>query len=187
MLKTILSVSGRPGLYKMVSQGKNMLIVESLTDKKRIPTYNRDKVISLGDVAVYTTETEVPLYKVLNSVKTKEEGKSAAIDLHVATSDDLRAYMAEILPDFDRDRVYPTDIKRLLSWYNILLSAGITDFEPEKEEAEEAEKEESVKDESKKAAKTTKTAAVKEVSVPKKAATRARQPVAKTTQRTRQK
>jgi hypothetical protein len=172
----------------MVSQGKNMLIVESLTDKKRIPAYSRDKVISLGDIAVYTSEKEVPLYEVLNNVKAKEESRPAAIDLHVATSDGLRAYMAEILPDFDRERVYPTDIRRLLSWYNILLSAGITDFDPEKEEVKEAEeKEDAIKEEPKKVAKTAKTTASKEVvSVPKNA-TKTKQPVAKTTQRTRQK
>jgi hypothetical protein len=186
MLKEILSVSGKPGLYRMVSQGKNMMILESLTDKRRIPAYNRDKVISLGDISMYATETETPLYQVLNSVKAKEESQPASIDLHKATPDDLRAYMAEVLPDFDRDRVYPTDIKRMLSWYNILLSVGITDFEPEKEESKEEEKEETAKDESKKNAKTAKTAATKDVSVPKTAA-RARQPVAKTTQRTRQK
>jgi hypothetical protein len=186
MLKEILSVSGRPGLYRKVSQGKNMLIVESLTDKKRVPAYNRDKVISLGDIAIYTNEAEVPLYQVLNSVKAKEENKPAAIDLHKATSDDLRTYMAEVLPDFDRGRVYPTDIKRLLNWYNILLSVGVTDFEPEKEEKKEEEDEEAVKEETKKNTKTAKAATPKDVSVPKKT-TRTKQPVAKTTQRTKQK
>lgn len=75
MLKTILSISGKPGLYKLVSHGKNMLIVESLTDNKRVPAYAKDKVISLGDIAIYTDETEVPLHEVLTSVKNKEEGK----------------------------------------------------------------------------------------------------------------
>jgi hypothetical protein len=186
MLKEILSVSGKPGLYKMVSQTKTMLIVESLTDKRRIPAYNRDKVISLGDISIYTVEAEVPLYQVLNNVKAQEESKPASIDLHKATPDDLRAYMAGVLPDFDRGRVYPTDIKRMLNWYNILLSVGLTDFEPKKEESKEEEKEETAKDEPKKSAKTVKTAASKDVSVPKVAA-RTRQPVAKTTQRTRQK
>jgi hypothetical protein len=186
MLKEILSVSGKPGLYKKVSQGKNMLIVESLTDKKRVPTYSRDKVISLGDISIYTVETEVPLYRVLNSVKAKEESKPAAIDLHKATADELRSYMAEVLPDFDRGRVYPTDIKRMLNWYNILLSVGITDFEPEKEEKTEEENEETVKEELKKNAKTAKAAAPKDASVPKRTA-RTQPPVAKTTQRTRQK
>jgi hypothetical protein len=186
MLKEILTVSGKPGLYRMVSQGKNMMILESLTDKRRIPAYNRDKVISLGDISMYSVETETPLYQVLNGVKAKEEGNPVSIDLHKATPDDLRAYMVEILPDFDRSRVYPTDIKRMLNWYNTLLSVGITDFDPKKEENKEEEKEDPAKDELKKNAKTAKTAASKDVSVPKTAA-RTRQPVAKTTQRTRQK
>ena len=137
MLKTILSISGKPGLYKLVSHGKNMLIVESLTDNKRVPAYAKDKVISLGDIAIYTDETEVPLHEVLTSVKNKEEGKTASL------TDQLRAYFAEVLPSYDRERVYPSDIKKLLSWYNILINAGITDFTPEDAPAEKeaAEKE----------------------------------------------
>ena len=139
MLKKILSVSGKPGLYKLVSQGKSMLIVEALTDGRRLPVYAREKIISLGDIAIYTDGDEVPLYEVLNSVKAKEEGKAvSSIDASRATPDELRAYMAEVLPNFDRERVYPTDIKRLLSWYNLLISAGITDFDPQ-EAAEEAD------------------------------------------------
>ena len=81
----------------------------------------------------------MPLYEVLNSVKAKEEGKAvSSIDASRATPDELRAYMAEVLPNFDRERVYPTDIKRLLSWYNLLIGAGITDFDPQ-EAAEEAD------------------------------------------------
>lgn len=146
MLKTILSISGRPGLFKLVSQGKNMLIVESLADKKRVPAYAKDKVISLGDIAIYTTETEVPLYEVLTSVKEKEQGQPIA--QLPADASQLRAYLAEVLPEFDRDRVYPSDIKKLLTWYNILTEAGITDFKPEEEkpaetnEADKAEEEE---------------------------------------------
>ncbi len=145
MLKTILSISGRPGLFKLVSQGKNMLIVESLADKKRVPAYAKDKVISLGDIAIYTTETEVPLYEVLTSVKEKEQGRPIA--QLPADASQLRAYLAEVLPEFDRDRVYPSDIKKLLTWYNILTEAGITDFKPEEEkpvetnEADKAEEE----------------------------------------------
>ena len=143
MLKTILSISGKPGLYKLVSHGKNMLIVESLTDNKRVPAYAKDKVISLGDIAIYTDETEVPLHEVLTSVKNKEEGKAASLVPSKATTDQLRAYFAEVLPSYDRERVYPSDIKKLLSWYNILINAGITDFTPEDAPAEKeaAEKE----------------------------------------------
>ena len=142
MLKTILSISGKPGLYKLVSHGKNMLIVESLTDNKRVPAYAKDKVISLGDIAIYTDETEVPLHEVLTSVKNKEEGKTASLVPSKATTDRPRLG-AEVLPSYDRERVYPSDIKKLLSWYNILINAGITDFTPEDAPAEKeaAEKE----------------------------------------------
>lgn len=140
MLKTILSISGKPGLFKLVSQGKNMLIVESLVDKKRVPAYAKDKVISLGDIAIYTTETEIPLHEVLTSVKEKEQGQKIA--QLPGDTDKLRAYMAEVLPEFDRERVYPSDIKKLLSWYNILVGAGITEFAPEEKEAGEEQKEE---------------------------------------------
>ncbi len=141
MLKTILSISGKPGLFQMVSRGKNMLIVESLTDKKRVPAYAKDKVISLGDIAIYTDETEVPLHEVLTSLKEKENGEKASINHSTAKPDELRSYFAEVLPDFDRERVYPSDIKKLLGWYNILIEAGITDFTPqEQEEITEEEK-----------------------------------------------
>lgn len=187
MLKTIFTVSGKPGLFKMVSQGKNMTIVESLIDKKRIPTYSKDKVIPLGEIAIYTTHTETPLHQVLESIKTKEEGKAVAAEmLREATPDHLRTYMAEVLPDFDRDRVYPSDIKRILSWYNILREAGITHFAPENEASDEAKKEEPAKDDVKKTTRTTKTTSAKDMSAPKGTA-KAKQPVAKTTQRTRQK
>lgn len=138
MLKTILSISGKPGLFKLVSHGKNMLIVESLADKKRVPAYAKDKVISLGDIAIYTEEAEVPLHEVLTNVKNKENGQPSSLNPSQAKADQLRAYMAEILPDFDRERVYPSDIKKLLNWYNLLISAGITEFTPEEAGQEEA-------------------------------------------------
>ena len=129
MLKTILSISGKPGLYKLVSQGKNMLIVESLADKKRFPAYGNEKIISLGDIAMYTDTEDVPLKEVFLSMK--------------ATADDLRAYLAEVLPTFDRDRVYPSDIKKLIVWYNLLVASGMTDFEetPAAETKEESKAE----------------------------------------------
>lgn len=141
MLKTILSISGRPGLYKLISQGKNMLIVESLVDKKRFPTHGNEKIISLGDIAMYTETEEVPLQRVLLSIKNKENGALVAMDLKKATSEDLRTYLGEVLPDFDRDRVYPSDIKKLISWYNQLVASNITNFEEEaaaEEQPEEA-------------------------------------------------
>lgn len=139
MLKTILSISGKPGLFQLVSQAKNMLIVESLVDNKRVPAHAKDKVISLGDIAMYTEETEVPLYEVFTAMKEKENGEKVALNISSCSGDELRAYLETVLPNFDRERVYPTDIKKLISWYNILVGAGKNDFAPVEEEATEAE------------------------------------------------
>lgn len=142
MLKTILSISGKPGLYKLVSQGKNMIIVESLTpDKKRFPYHLHEQIISLGDVAMYTDTDEVPLKEVLVSIKKKENEAEASINLKTATGDELRTYLADVLPNFDRERVYPNHIKKLISWYNILIANGITEFEKEEEKTVEQEAE----------------------------------------------
>lgn len=137
MLKTILSISGKPGLYKLISQAKNMLIVESIdAAKKRFPAYGNEKIISLADIAMYTGDAEVPLRDVLASMKEKESGAAASLDPKKANPEQLREYLATVLPDFDRDRVYPGDIKKLISWYNILIANGLTEF---KEEAAEEE------------------------------------------------
>ncbi len=138
MLKEILSLTGKPGLFKLVSQGKNMLIVESLIDGKRIPAYTKDKVVSLGDIAIFTETAEVPLGEVLEALKVKENGAACSIDPKV-DNEKLRNYMAEILPEYDRERVYPSDIRKLLVWYNILIKAEISDFTSvEKEEVGES-------------------------------------------------
>jgi hypothetical protein len=137
MLKEILSISGKPGLYKMVSQGKNMIVVESLLDGKRIPAYSKDKVVSLGDIAMYTDKEEIALAKVLENIKIKENGAVCPIDPK-ADNTTLRKYMEVVLPDFDRERVYPSDMRKLFAWYNILVSNGISDF-IEEEKTEEIE------------------------------------------------
>ena len=139
MLKEILSIGGKPGLFKLVSQGKNMLIVESLVDGKRMPAHSRDKVVSLGDIAIFTETDEVPLGEVFKSVFAKENGKEASIDPK-SENDVLRNYMGEVLPEFDRERVYASDIRKMISWYNLLIKNGITDFS-KKEEKKEEEKE----------------------------------------------
>jgi len=133
MLKKILSITGKPGLFRLISNGKNMLIIESLVTGKRQPAYARDKVVSLGDISIYTTEGDVPLPEVLESVSKKAEGQP--VDIKGFASDDyIRAYFEEILPAFDKERVYTSDIKKLLSWYNILIAAGITEFVSHEEE-----------------------------------------------------
>lgn len=145
MLKKILSISGKSGLYKLVSYGKNMIIVEGLADGKRVPAYSHDKIISLGDIAIYTYDEEVPLSDVMQIISDKNEGKVIDIKQY-ADKKALFAFFEEILLDFDQERVYPNDIKKVITWYNLLIGAGITEF-AEQEEAEvetevELEKEE---------------------------------------------
>ncbi len=136
MLKSILSISGKPGLFKLVSGAKNMIIVESLIDGKRFPSHQRDKVISLADIAMYTETTEVPLREVLEKVKALENGAEASVDPKAEPAV-LREWFAKVLPDFDRDRVYPTDIKKLVQWYNLLVKSGNDDFSEKEEETTE--------------------------------------------------
>lgn len=153
MLKNILAITGKPGLYKLVSRGNNMLIVESLIDGKRMPTYARDKIVSLADVSMFTTGDDIALNKVLESLRDKENAQVCSINVKEASTDELRSFFAEVLPDFDRDRVYPSDIRKLIQWYNLLINAGITDFSIE-EETEEKVVEDEKKVEKKVAQKT---------------------------------
>ena len=111
MLQTILSISGKPGLYRLLSSGKNTLIVESLQTKKRIPVLPKDRVVSLGDISMFTDGEDISLSEEI-----------------LKDNEALRNSFGEVLPNFDRDRVYTSDIKKLYTWYNILLEAGITDF-----------------------------------------------------------
>ena len=136
MIRKIVSIAGKPGLYKIVSQGRNMLIVEALATGRRTPAYAHDKVISLADVAIYTTEEDMPLGQVLEKVKEATNGQP--VDVKSYTDADLRNYFATILPNFDQDRVYTTDIRKLFSWYNILIASGITEFVPAEDENAEA-------------------------------------------------
>lgn len=134
MIRTILSITGKPGLYRLVSSGRNMLIVESLATGKRTPAYARDKVIGLGDIAIYTTGEDKPLAEVFELVSAKTGGQPVDLS-QIADDASMRAYFAEILPEFDEDRVYNTDIKKLFQWYNQLLAAGITRFVDSEDDA----------------------------------------------------
>lgn len=130
MLKTILSVSGKPGLYRLLSQGKNNLIVESLQTGQRIPIHPKDRVVSLGDISMFTDAEDVALSEVLTRVHQRQAGALFADDL-LKDGEALRSAFAEVLPSYDRDRVYTSDIKKLFTWYNVLSGAGITNFEEE--------------------------------------------------------
>ena len=132
MQQTILAISGKSGLYKLISRGKNNLIVEALDDThRRMPAFATDRITSLADIAMFTETDDIPLMDVLENLKALEEGKKASVDPKKASSKELQAYFTKVLPEWDRDRVHVSDIKKLISWYNILIEAGITDFKEE--------------------------------------------------------
>jgi hypothetical protein len=137
MLKEILSISGQPGLYKMISKGNNSVIVESLLTGKRMPAHSTNKVISLEDIAIFTTEGEVGLKEVLKKIAEKESNQQA-ID-HKSEPALLKAYLKEVLPNYDENRVYVSDIKKLVQWYNILQENNLLVFEEELDENLEVE------------------------------------------------
>ena len=130
MQKTILAISGIPGLYELVSRAKMSLIVEALDGThKRIPAFASDRVTSLADIAMYTEEEDLPLMNVMAALRDMEEGKKSSINWRKASAAELQEYFAKFVPNFDRDRVHNSDIKKLLQWYDILVAAGITNFE----------------------------------------------------------
>lgn len=134
-LKGILAIGGQPGLFKTISQGKNSLIVESISTGKRMPAYASAKISALEDIAIFTIEKDVPLKEVFAKIAEKENfGK--CID-HKADTKMLIQYMDEILPDFDRERVYSSDLKKLFQWYNILQETEL--LKQEEENSEPAE------------------------------------------------
>tara|TARA_R110002073_G_scaffold40547_5_gene115036 strand:+ start:140760 stop:141173 length:414 start_codon:yes stop_codon:yes gene_type:complete len=135
-LEKIVAVSGKPGLFKIISQSKGGLIVESLADKKRLSINAIHNVSVLNDIAIYTYEEEVPLRGVLKSIHEKQEGKEAIS--HKENNDTLVTFFNEVLPEFDEERVYPSNIKKVIQWYNILTNANF-DFASIKEEVEEEE------------------------------------------------
>lgn len=139
MLRTILSVTGKPGLYKLISQGNNLLIVEDLITGKRTPLHSRDKVVSLGDIAMYTQTDDRPLGEILDAVYAAKNGEKIDIKA-IGGNDGLRDAFGEIVTDYDRDRVYPSDIRKLFAWYNLLRDAGFEKFT--EEQTEETEKSE---------------------------------------------
>ena len=140
MLKHILAISGKPGLYKLISQGNKSLIVETLDDqKKRIPAFGADKIVSLNDIAIYTDDdAEISLGEVFESIKEKYNCKVVELSPKKASNDDIFNFFGEILPNYDSDRVHVSDMRKVLSWYNILVEYGITEFR-KKEEPETTE------------------------------------------------
>ena len=137
MKETILAISGKPGLYRLVARGNGNLIVESIDEqKRRITAGSRDRVTSLRDVSMYTMDDDKPLMEVFESIKEKYNGQP--VDIHTSKADkaQLFDFLDKVLPDNDADRIYPGDVKKLIQWYNILVQAGYTDFLEANEEEE---------------------------------------------------
>ncbi|MBQ3949006.1 MAG: DUF5606 domain-containing protein [Bacteroidales bacterium] len=137
-LSKILVVAGKPDIYELVSQTKNGAIVESLADKKRCPVFKSDRISSLNEISIFTTEEEKPLGEVLQDIFRKEEGKPITFEIKKAAGTDLFAYFKEVLPNYDTEHVHTSDVKKVLLWYNLLVNAGKIDLEePETEQKEE--------------------------------------------------
>lgn len=141
MLREIISITGKPGLFKMIGHGNRRIIVEDLATGKRSAALERDKIISLGDIAMYTRGEDKPLGEILDLVYENQKGEK--IDIKALSADGkLRELFATILPDYDDDRVHDSDIKKLFSWYNLLVASGMTKFAEEEKETDDKESEE---------------------------------------------
>lgn len=127
MLREILSISGKSGLFKIISHSKKIIVVEDMTSGKRFPAMTRDKIISLGDISMYTDSGDKPLGEILDKTFEKYQGKEIDVK-KLSEENKFKEAFGEIIPDFDRDRVYDNDVKKLFSWYNILINAGYTEF-----------------------------------------------------------
>ena len=139
-LSRVISISGKPGLFKVIAQGKNNIIVESIIDSKRFPAYNTDRVSALEDISIYTYDGDVPLKDVFSSILKKQDGKEAPS--HKEDVSVLIDFIQEILPNYDEDRVYPSDIKKLVQWYNMLLKADLLKSDETEEVPETSDEEE---------------------------------------------
>lgn len=139
MLREIISITGKPGLFRMLSHGNRRIIVEDITSGKRSSALERDKIVSLGDIAMYTHGDDKPLGEILDLVYANREGKPIDIKA-LSDASGLRSLFAEILPDYDEERVHDSDIRKLFQWYNLLVGAGFTKF-AEEEKAEEKSEE----------------------------------------------
>lgn len=133
-MKGLLAISGKRGLFKMVSQGKNSIIVESLLDGKRMPAYATSRISALEDISIYTEEGDVKLQEVFDIIREKEDGGGAIS--HKASGAELKSYFEGVLPDYDKDRVYVSDIKKIISWYNLLQENDLLDYSSEEAEVD---------------------------------------------------
>lgn len=151
-LEKVLAISGKPGLYKLKTQTRAGFLAESLLDGKTINVSGRHNVSLLSEIAIYTLTEEVPLREVFNKISEKEDGKETIS--HKSSKEKLEEFFFEVMPDYDEDRVYASDIKKVVQWYNMLIKNGITDFSESTETANsENDKEESTEDTEQTAAK----------------------------------
>ncbi|MBT7850393.1 MAG: DUF5606 domain-containing protein [Formosa sp.] len=139
-LDKILAISKKPGLYKLITQSRGGFIAESLLDQKRISVSISSNVSLLSEIAIYTLNEELPLKEVLSKIFDKEKGAETSVS-HKASKDDLEAYFFSVLPDYDEDRVYPSDIKKVINWYNLLNKNQLLDFKTDPSSSEEEEEE----------------------------------------------
>ena len=141
MIRKILAISGKPGLYKLISRGNKSLIVETVDEqKKRVPAFGADRVVSLGDISIYTNDdSEVPLATVFESIKTNYGEKPLDLSPKKASQEEIIAFFTKVLPNYDTDRVRVSDMRKVLSWYNILTADGYTEFVSKEEEGSEEE------------------------------------------------
>jgi hypothetical protein len=138
-LEKILAISGKPGLFKLLTQTRTGFVVESLIDSKKLTLGLRSNISLLSEIAIYTLTEEVPLREIFKKIQEKENGEKTSVN-HKDNKDKLEEYFFEILPDYDEDRVYASDIKKVLSWYNLLHENGFNDFDSEEKEDEDKEK-----------------------------------------------
>ncbi|QCW99355.1 hypothetical protein FGM00_04230 [Aggregatimonas sangjinii] len=126
-LEKILAIGGKPGLFKLITQTRAGFVAESLLDGKKVSVGLRSNVSVLSEIAIYTLEEELPLRQVFLNIQVKEKGGKTSVG-HKADKLELEEYFFEVLPNYDEDRVYASDIKKVIQWYNILHEQGITDF-----------------------------------------------------------
>ena len=136
MLKEILAITGKPGLFKIVSHSGKTLIVEDLQTEKKFPVSARDRVVSLGDIAMYTEDGDKPLGEILDIIFAQQKGQKLNVK-EITDTNGLKKKFEEFLPDFDKERVHDSDVKKLFNWYNILVSSGFEKFSDDKEEEAE--------------------------------------------------
>ncbi len=139
-LTGIIAISGKPGLFRVIAQGKNSIIVESLMDKKRVPAFASDRISALEDISIYTYDEDAPFKNIVKLIFDKEGGKECLS--HKEDIKKLESYLESILPNYDKERVYQSDVKKIFQWYNLLHKAGLLKAEEEVKETKSKKKEE---------------------------------------------